>query len=239
LVLDPANDTIGSVNVNLFNATDLSLNINADGTANSVSTTSPGQNAHLNFATSIGQRISALVTNISYPGQQPDLTLRRVDSGGAITNVQGSATDGSNRFMEPFTISQSGSYSLLVDPPGQSIGSETLALYMVNDLSGTIGTAGTPIAISTTVPGQNANYTFTANSGQTLTWTGSGVTYPANRCQISILNPNSTRLALRDCYGTTGSWSQSLSLTQTGTYTINVDPVQSTTGTLKVSVTVQ
>jgi len=238
MILNPAADAAGPINVNLYDATDLNLNINADGSANAVTTTSPGQNIHLNFTPTIGQSVSALVTNITYPGPQPNLILRRVDAGGSLSNVQFSSVDGSNRFLDAIPITQAGSYFLFVDPPGQSVGSETVTLYTINDINTTVDTLNHAVTVTTTVPGQNANITFSANSGQTLTWFVSNSSFAINRCSATLKAPNGSVLYQRDCNGG-GLWSDTRTAPQTGTYTIVMDPVLSLTGSLTVSVTAQ
>lgn len=237
VVLDPTGDTTGNISLMLNNATDLNLNISADGTVNNVSTTSPSQNAHLNFTSSIGQTVSALVTNITYPSQ-PSFTLRRVDAGGNVTNQEFASTDGSNIFLPPFTITQSGSYFLFLDPANQDVGTASVQLYTVNDISTTIDTVNDPVTVTTTVPGQNANLTFSATAGQTLTWAVSNPSFSANQCLANLKAPDGSVLFQRDC--TIGApWSNTRTASQTGTYTIIVDPVRSATGSLTVSVTAQ
>jgi hypothetical protein len=234
VVLNPSADTVGSMNVNLYDATDLNLGISADGSAHPITTSSPGQNAHLNFTATAGQRVSALVTNIAY-ADQPDLNLWRVGSG----SLSGSIADGSNRFLDAVTITQAGNYFLLADPLGQEIGSETVTLYTVNDISATVDTLNHPTTVTTTVPGQNANITFSATSGQTLNWSVSGSSFAGGACFLTLKNPDNSVLAGSfDCTGT-GPWSNSRTAPQTGTYTIAIDPVRSATGSLTVSVLAQ
>jgi hypothetical protein len=235
VTLDPLNDSKGTVNVNLYDATDASLTISADGSTHSVSTTAPSQNAHLNFSPSVGQRISALLNSSSYPGM-PGLTLRRVDGTGAVFNVASSNLDGASRFIDAFTISQTGSYFLFVDPSNTDTGSSVIALYTVTDLSGTLDTSGTSFTAAITTPGQNGTFTFTGNSGQTLTLTGSGSSFSSGRCLISILNPSGSNVGNRDC-ASTGS--TSWTLTQSGTFKAFVDPTLSSTGSVTFSVRVQ
>ena len=83
LILDPNGDATGSMTVTLDDATDPTLNINADGSSNSFSTTNPGQNVHLNFAPTIGQRISAVISNITYL-HVPIVTLQRLSGGNCV-----------------------------------------------------------------------------------------------------------------------------------------------------------
>jgi len=235
VTLDPSNDSKGTVNVNLYDATDVSPTLNADGVAHNVSTTSPGQNVHLNFSPTVGQRISAVLAGSSYT-TQPNVILRRVDGTGSVFNVAFAGSDGTNIFLSPFTISQTGTYFLFVDPNGTETGSSTVSLYTVTDLSGTIDPSGTPFTATITTPGQNGNFTFSANSGQSLTLTTSSTSFASGRCTISILNPSGSTVGSRDCanIGST-SWT----LTQTGTFTAFVDPTLSSTGNTTFNVKVQ
>jgi YD repeat-containing protein len=238
LIVDPDTDGTGSMTVTLDNATDLSLNINADGSANGVSTTNPGQNAHLDFSATIGQRISAVISNSTYSNQVA-ATLQQINSGGGVSNVRGAGGDGSNIFLEASAINQSGNYRLFLDPSGQDVGSATAALYTVNDVNTTVDTLNDPVTVTTTVPGQNANLTFSASAGQSLTLSVSGSTFVRNRCNVTLQNPGGFSMpGSGDCTGT-GPWSTTQTAPQTGTYTIVVDPVQSSTGSLTVSMRVQ
>lgn len=237
LILDPNGDATGSLTVTLDNATDFSLNINADGSTNSLSTTNPGQNAHLNFAPTIGQRISAVISNITYL-HQPIVTLQRL-SGGTVFNVQGAGSDGSNLFLDAITVTQTGSYFLLIDPLNQEIGSASVTFYTINDVNTTVDTLNDPVTVTTTVPGQNANLTFSATAGQSLTLSVSGSTFDRGRCNVHLQNPGGFAMSGGgDCTGF-GPWSTTVTAPQTGTYTIVVDPVQSSMGSLTVSMRVQ
>jgi YD repeat-containing protein len=236
LILDPANDTTGTISISLYDATDQNLNISADGSANNVSISSPGQNGHFNFVPAIGQKVSALLTNLSFP-DKPGLTLRRVDSSGTVFNVQTAGSDGSNLFMDAFTISQSGSYFLFLDPIAQEIGSGTLTLYTVSDINTAVDTQNDPVTVTTTVPGQNANLTFSANAGQSLTLSVVGSNFAQTRCHVNLQTSTGSNIASGDC-ALIGQWS-SVTAPQTGTYTIVVDPVQSSTGSETVSMRVQ
>ncbi len=237
MVLDPDADNTGSMTVNLFDATDLILNVNPDATVNSISTNSPSQNALLNFTASIGQRVSALVTNITYPNK-PALSLRRIDSNGAVFGVANGGADGNNLFLDAFTMTQTGNYRIFVDPIGQDVGSANVTLYTVTDINTTIDTLNDPVTITTTVPGQNANLSFSATAGQSLTLSASGSSFAPNVCNVNLNNPSGNNLTSRDCT-VGGPWSTTLTASQTGTYTIVVDPVRSSTGSLTISVRAQ
>jgi YD repeat-containing protein len=237
VVFDPDSDATGSMSVNLYDATDLSLNINADGSVNGTSTSSPGQNTHANFTPTIGQKISAVISTSTY-AHLPSATLRRIDSGGSVFNVQSAGTDGSNLFLETLTVAQSGQYFLFVDPTGQDVGSANVALYTVNDINTTVDTSNDPVTVTTTVPGQNANVTFSATAGQSLTLSVSGSSFPLNLCNVQLNTPSGSNLIFRDCTGGV-PWTNTRTASQTGTYTIVIDPVRSSTGSLTLSVSAQ
>jgi Bacterial pre-peptidase C-terminal domain len=236
LILDPNGDATGSMTVTLDDATDPTLNINADGSSNSFSTTSPGQNVHLTFAPTIGQRISAVISNITYL-HTPSVTLQRL-AGGTVFNVQGAGSDGSNLFLDAITVTQTGSYFLFVDPLNQEVGSASVTLYTISDVNTTVDTLNDPVTVTTIVPGQNANFTFSATAGQSLTLSASGSSFARNLCNVNLVNPGGFAITRVDCTSS-GPWSTTVTAPQTGTYTIVVDPVLSSTGSLTVSMRAQ
>src|SRR5919109_1686475 len=72
----------------------------------------------------------------------------------------------SGKFYEPVTLSATGTYTISIDPQGNT-GSVSLQLYDVPaDPSGSITPGGAPVSVTTTAPGQNASYSFTATQGQ-------------------------------------------------------------------------
>lgn len=237
VVLDPDADNTGSLTVNLFNATDLILNVNPDATVNSISTTGPSANIWLNFSASAGQSVSAFVTNITYPNK-PALSLRRIDSNGAVFGVTNGGADGSNLFLDTFTITQTGNYRLVIDPVGQDVGTANATLYTVTDTNTTVDTSNDPVTVTTTVPGQNANVTFSATAGQSLTLSVTGSSFPLNLCNVELNTPSGSNLIFRDCTGGV-PWTNTRTASQTGTYTIVIDPVRSSTGSLTLSVRAQ
>ena len=126
---------------------------------------------------------------------------------------------------------------MFLDPASQDVGGATVQLYTVNDINTTVDTLNDPVTVTTTVPGQNAKITFTATTGQTLTWSVSNPSFTANQCTANLKGPDGSILFQRDC-AVGAPWSNTRTA-QTGTYTIIVDPVRSATGSLTVSVTAQ
>jgi RHS repeat-associated protein len=121
-------------------------------------------------------------------------------------------------FPEPPPLTQTGTYTIVVDPrPYNRTGSVTLKLYSVPaDVTGQIAIDGSAVTFSTTVPGQNAAFTFSGTQGQRLSFSG-------QLCQpFTIKKPDGTALV-------SGSSSNCSDidldpLPVTGTYTIYIDP---------------
>jgi RHS repeat-associated protein len=133
----------------------------------------------------------------------------------------------SGKFYEPLNLPLGGTYTITVDPQGNT-GSMTLALYDVAaDLSGSITPGGSPVAVQTTSPGQNAAYTFTATAGQRVSLraaTGT-LTSPSGCCAIEFVRIMSGGQTVAGT-GAIGANSWDYIDTQTlaaGTYSVVVD----------------
>ena len=136
------------------------------------------------------------------------------------------------------TLPANDSYAVFLNPGGSSVGSARVTVYTVPaDFSSTIGTGGTPVSVTTSTPGQNAQLTFSGTSGQSLTLNLTSGTYAASHCQLSIKRPDNALVAAGlDCSGATHAFGP-YSLALTGTYTITIDPQYAATGGVTVSAT--
>ena len=241
VVIDAAGNTTGNTNVQLYDDTDVNLSIAADGTSNTVTTTVPGQNAYLNFSGTSGQRIFAVIDNLSgYSGfSSTSVILQRGASHSnlVLATQDGAAFDLCGSNCGVYVLPATDSYDVFLDPNGTDIGSARVTLYTVPaDFSGTIDTAGDPVTVAT-VPGQNAQVTFSATSGQSLTVNLASGTYAAGSCLLSIKYPDGSLLAnSRDCSGSSQTIGP-FSLAATGTYTIIIDPQKGATGSVALSAT--
>src|SRR5205085_111697 len=128
-----------------------------------------------------------------------------------------------------------GTYTLLVDPDQTDTGSITVTLYNVPaDASTTIAPPGAAVAIGTTVPGQNAKLTFAGTTGQRISLKTTGITFPDGDAYVSIPRPVVTMLF-------PPGWTADVPYTtpfrppSTGTYTLLVDPDQTDTGSITVT----
>src|SRR4029450_9719358 len=98
---------------------------------------------------------------------------------------------------------------------------------------------GTAIPVSITTPGQNARLTFSGTPGQVVTGLVSNATIPgfcggAYAFALTLLRPDgSMQASIPSCGGSVFLDRQTLSMT--GTYTLMLDPVGTSTGDATVT----
>jgi RHS repeat-associated protein len=242
IVLDPESTGTGSATFTLYNVpANGAGSISPGGAPVTVTTTIPGQNASLTFSGTSGQRVSLNIDQVSIGSSS--CCSGKV----SISNPDGSTlvlptffgTLG-NTFVDTAALTQSGTYTVLVDPQGPATGSARLSLYDVPaDASGTITPGGASVTASVTTPGQNARYTFSGSSGQRVSLNLDQVSIGSSSCcsgKVSITNPDGSTLVAPTFFGTLGNtFVDTVSLGQTGTYTIFVDPQSNATGSARLS----
>jgi YD repeat-containing protein len=238
VLVDPAGTATGSLTLTLYDVpADVSGSITAGGSAVTLTTTTPGQNGKLTFSGTSGQRISLKGTNgmtAQVLGCDVNVTILNPDSTvlAAATCMEGSG------FIDVKTLPTTGTYTIKVDPVDIATGSLTLTLYNVPaDLTPTIAPGGAAVTVTTTTPGQNARLTFSGTSGQRIFLKGTnGMSGQVLGCDVNvtILNPDSSTLAAATCMELSG-FIDVKTLPATGTYTINVDPVDVAVGSLTLT----
>jgi hypothetical protein len=239
IVTDPIGNTTGGASVRLYDDTDIIQAIAADGVSHTVTTTVPGQNALLTFSGTAGQRIFGVINNISgYTG----LNFLSVQFQRGSQTIAYSVQDGSTfnicNSCDPQVLPASDTYAVFLNPNGTDVGSATVTVYTVPaDFSSSIGTAGTPVTVTTATPGQNGQLTFSGTSGQSVTLSLTSGTYSASHCLLSLKRPDGGSVTpSQDCSGVSHTFGP-YSLTATGTYTITIDPQYAATGNVTVAVT--
>ncbi|HEY2499109.1 MAG TPA: IPT/TIG domain-containing protein [Candidatus Angelobacter sp.] len=229
--VDPQGTTTGSVTMLLNNFADVTGTINI-GTPLTANTTVAGQNARYTFSGTEGQQLSMSLSGNTYVGCNAVVVSVLQPSGAAVgsTGICNNATG----FMDSITLPVTGTYTILVDPQGTTTGSVTLLLNSFADLTGTIS-IGTSLTTTTTVPGQNARYTFSGTLGQQLSMNMTANTYTGcNAVVVSILKSNGTSVGSAGaCTNGTG-FMDSITLPATDTYTVLVNPQGATTGSVTV-----
>ena len=228
ILLDPQLANVGSADVQLFIVpADLSGSI-TPGTPLTVTTTAPGQNATYTFAGVLNQRISMNLTGVTMTSVK--VSVLKPDGTNLIVKTVGT----SGGFAEPVKLPVGGTYKVVVDPQSSNFGSVTVGLYVVPaDTTGAL-TLGTPLTITTSVPGQNATRTFTGTAGQRLSFNFTGVTMASVKVIVKAPGTNPPTV-LQDTFGTDGDFQDPRTLPSNGTYTVTIDPQGASTGSVTLT----
>ena len=226
LLLDPQQANVGSADVNLFTVpADLTGAI-TPGTPLTVTTTAPGQNAKYTFTGVQNQRVSLNLTSVTITSVK--VSILKPDGTTLATKTVGT----SGGFIEPVTLPVGGTYKVVVDPQSSYYGSVTVGLYVVPaDASGTMS-AGVAKTFATSVPGQNAKWTFSGTTGQRVSFNFTSVTMASVR--VTVKTPSGGTL-FSNTFGTDGNFIEPKTLSATGTYTVTVDPQGGATGSVTVT----
>jgi pimeloyl-ACP methyl ester carboxylesterase len=227
ILLDPAGTQTGAMTVNLYDASDVTGTITAGGAAVTKSTTNPGQGVRLTFTGSVNQRVSVKATTASGITSGTVSLLKPDGSTLASGPIASSAG-----FLDAVSLTVAGTYTILVDPDAAQIGSTTVNLYNVTDVSGTITPGGAAVPVSITTPGQNAKLTFSGVPGQRVSLTLTSSTLAS--ATVKLVNPDASTLA-STTIGTSGGSIPTQELAQSGTYSVVVDPSGASTGNVTVT----
>jgi YD repeat-containing protein len=239
IYIDPVSTNTGQITTTLYNSTPVTGTITAGGSPVTVTTTSPGQNGLYTFTGTTSERVSLSIQSVSYSSSYfyyPSATVSIVEPNGTTTLASTSVYPPYNFFIDVQTLPSAGTYTVMV-APGPYTGSATLTLYNVPaDASGTIAIGGSAVTETTTTPGQNAQLTFSGTSGQSITLTCSSVTY-SNYTLVTLYNPDGTTLTTGYAYPWGNTIFGGVSLGQTGTYKIYINPAQADTGQMTLQLT--
>jgi hypothetical protein len=149
----------------------------------------------------------------------------------------GSATSSGNSVTVNLPSLTAGTYSVLIVPAYGA--SATMQVTLAAGVGGALTFNGTTTTYSSTVPGENAYFTFSGTAGQDL---GVGLTNltlspgSPNYVTVYVYKPDGTQLTYQYCYLTSPGAGCQLSLTNlptTGTYKIQVVPSATQTMSFK------
>lgn len=225
ILVDPQGSNIGSVTLTLYNVpADTTGSITAGGAAVTVTTTVPGQNATLTFSGSSGQRVALILTNSTYSGCLAVNDAIKKPDGTSLVSTNLCSASG---FMDTVVLPVSGTYTILINPFGATIGSQTLTLIDVpEDVVTSITPGGSPVAVATTTAGQRALATFSGTANQRVSLKVSDATITggsSNFIGVSIQKPDGSTLT-SSTFASSGGFIDVQTLPVTGTYVVVVDP---------------
>ncbi|MBZ5508022.1 MAG: IPT/TIG domain-containing protein [Acidobacteriia bacterium] len=229
LAVLPSNGSTGSVAVQVTTFNDVTGPISV-GTPLTVTTNVAGQMARFTFNGTSGQQVSMNLSGSTYTGCNA-VVVSILKSDGASLGSTG-ICNGSSSFIDSVTLPATGVYTVLVSPQGTTTGSITLLLNSFTDVTGTI-TVGTPLTATTATAGQNARYTFSGTSGQQISINLSGSTYiGCNAVVVSVLKTDGSSLGSAGLCNSSTGFLDSVTLPDTATYTVLVNPQGTTVGSI-------
>jgi hypothetical protein len=229
VLLTPPAGTSGTTTLTAYDVpADLSQSIPSDGSATTVSTGTPGQNAVLSFSGTAGQRVYLKASSVSY---SPYVTINlRSPSGATVASAVSASIDTQ-------TLASSGTYTILIDPAKEATGNITLRLYTVPADSVTpisvIPTTGTPTDFSLAIPGSAARFTFSGAVGQKVSIKTIASTIAFG--DFKLLKPDGTQQA-STWFGSGDRTMDTQTLFSAGTYTVLLDPNSDYTGSGRIAV---
>ncbi len=223
----PAANGTGSVKVTAYEVSGNPITpaATAEGTTQKVATSFAGQVAHYAVTLSAGAKVALKTNNANFTS---GYTVRWLKPNGEQLYSQGFGAK-ENWFWDTKTFATAGTYTLVVDPEGAATGSVNLQLWEAPDKTGqtiTPSSEGGSVTSTISIPGQRELITFSGTKDQSFSWKPTQSTITANGA-ITLLRPNGSTLASS---GFTSNLREPVvSLPESGTYTLVVDP--STTGT--------
>jgi hypothetical protein len=199
-----------------------------------VGTGVPGQNARVTFAGVAGRRISLKLTNVTIGTSASSSAKVSVLNPSGTALVAPAYFGRNGGFVDVKALPTTGTYTILVDPQSNAVGNATLTLYDVPpDPVVPIVAGGASASTATTVPGQNARFTFSGVAGGRISVKLTNVTIGSSgssSSKVSVLNPNGTTLVAAAFFGTNGGFVDAKNLPSTGTYKIVIDPQSTAVG---------
>jgi YD repeat-containing protein len=193
--------------------------IQINGASVNVTTTRQGQRARLTFSGTTGQRLTIGTVNAT---RQATYAVLNPDGSQLVSQVLSSGS------LTVPPLPSTGTYTILIDPDHGIPMSVTVALS--SEISGPIVIGGAAVPVTIVEPWQRARLTFDATAGQRLDLGVTGSTLPTWR--TTVLAPDGTTTVMSQLGGNGNSALHTPPLTQTGTHTLLLEPLDPSTGTL-------
>src|SRR3984957_20556152 len=156
--------------------------ISIGGAAVNVATTVPGQNIDLTFPGTVTQQATLYLSAITYTGCNSLLvTVLNPDN---TTLATGADCNGTTLYVDIPALPQSGTFTIVIDPQGATIGGLTATLDNAATTKSTIAEGGSPVTLTIAQPGQQGNLSFSGKQGDRISLLMSSVTIPSSNVYI-------------------------------------------------------
>ncbi|MFP3757694.1 pre-peptidase C-terminal domain-containing protein [Cupriavidus sp. SIMBA_020] len=230
VVVDPYQAAVGQIGLQLLATAGGTLTVDGEPLAiNQLA----GATGRYTFAGVAGQRVGLGLDTLSLTpsGGYATIVVLAPDDVTTLVSCENAYVPGNSCNLP--ALPSTGTYTIVVTPP-TSRTAVTGNLTLSTDVRDAL-TANAPVTtfVANRV-GLNGRYTFTATAGQNLSLIWTGATLTGSSGNLYVYAPNGTTVA-SNSYVSSGTPSGTLQLSnlqQSGTYTVVVDPVQVSTGTV-------
>ncbi len=228
VLVDPVGTDTGNVTLTGYDVHDVTgtLAPSSTGDTNTLTLGTPGQTGRYSVTATAGERVSINVAGSTI--DQFGMEWLNPD-GSILTSNSGYGGDG---FVDPVVLPSAGTYTLVIDPAELRTGSMTLTAYDPVDVTGSITPSATGDSTNVTIgtPGQNAMISFDGVTGQSFSLDVTNSSLAGAWVAVFEPAPDDTATVLQAYFDTSGVSPLPVTLPETGTYTILIDPVGANTG---------
>jgi hypothetical protein len=191
----------------------------AFGLPRTVDLAAAGQKAMLLFDGVAGQKVSLHVGPSTISGASASILAP-----GNITIGTSSFNTGGG-FIDALTLPVSGTYAVLINPSGTSVGNPAITLNTFTDVTGVLVASGPAVQVATTIPGQNAVLIFSGRAGQRISAQINGVSFTGGSSLYASLRKPDGSIMVDSVYvSSSGAFLDTQTLPASGTYTLRLDP---------------
>jgi|HubBroStandDraft_6_1064221.scaffolds.fasta_scaffold93599_2 hypothetical protein len=168
------------------------LSPSAEGSSQSASLLAPGQKAQYTVSGTAGEEVSVKVSEFTTFTKPVELEWVT-----ATNEFVGRQRFSKNEFMEAVKLPTTGTYYLIVNPGGINTGSLRVTAYNATAVTGSITptSGGESKTVTTAVPGQRANITFSGSTGEKVSFVFSESTIKNG--SVEILTPTGLNVSGR------------------------------------------
>jgi von Willebrand factor type D domain len=233
IVVDPAGDATGTVNLRIVSSVDQTGALRIDGPEVEATIAQPGQTAQLTFAGQTGQKVFVDATSATIPDQCGLPVLKGPDG----TTLTGGCVIGAKGYIDGTTLPATGQYTLVIDPAESGTGRVRLRVIGVTDQHATMTVGGEATAVIGQ-PGGISYFTFTLPSATKVTVNADSSTLP-DQCGIPTLRDSDNNVIASGCVINATGGIQTTAILPPGQYTIEVNPADRNVGQLRLRLTAQ
>ncbi len=219
----------GSMTLTLYNVVNQNGTISIGGPSVSFTLSGPGETEFLTFSGSAGQQVFLNMTNGTFPSCG-GVAISILNPDGSTLYSNSNCWGGSSNYVPTQTLPQTGTYTIKFAPKAAYTGSATLTLYNVVNQNDTISIGGSSVSFTLASPGETEFLTFSGTAGQQVFLNMTGGTFPGCWVTLALQNPDGSTLYSNTCWGGGSQYTGTLTLAQTGTYTLKFAPQGAYTG---------